>query len=220
MHHTVFTNTRQLTRHGQCSCTPSDIPNDACKHGARCHCRCRLHRKAAGSFGQVPTAQVQKAPGTGPGHEQLVPHLAPPHAATALILQTAATQLDRNDRDLNKTDLITMLARLHGVRIDDAASLLVFQSLTVGELRARIRLSLYSIPLSAPAPAPTSTSAPTPLLLGPMPSATPSYDTTQSLAMPPPSAPPAHVHANGRGANGGGDGGGDDPSEIKHAARM
>lgn len=85
-----------------------------------------------------------------------------------MALDVAARQLDRGDREFTKADLVAIAAKLHGIRIDDAAALFAYQSLSVGELRARIRLTVLTAPLP-PAPLP----APLPPAPAPQPSAPP-----------------------------------------------
>lgn len=93
------------------------------------------------------------------------------HDLTRMALDVAARQLDRGDREFTKADLVAIAAKLHGIRIDDAAALFAYQSLTVGELRARIRLTVLTTPLPAPHPYPAPPHpAPFPM---PQPSAPP-----------------------------------------------
>lgn len=75
-----------------------------------------------------------------------------------MTMDLAARQLERGDRPLTKADLVAILARLHNVQLHDAAALMLYQSLSVGELCARIRLSTL-VPAAQPVLA-TAPSAP------------------------------------------------------------
>lgn len=99
------------------------------------------------------------------------------HASRAWSM--AAAQMERNDREFTKGDLVAIFARLRGLAIDSDATARLFD-LTVPELRASIRLSVLSDRPGGPlGPLAVALAAPlpeAPLLRSPN-SLTPSRDT-------------------------------------------
>lgn len=99
-----------------------------------------------------PRATALPAPPPAAPPPAASPSGAPPSGAVVAAarggggpgaLELAARQLERGGRELTKADLVAVLARLHGAPLDDGAALAVYHALTVPELRARIRISVY-----------------------------------------------------------------------------
>lgn len=99
---------------------------------------------------QLRQQRAALPPPAQPASNALIPFqslcLPPPLPSAGALLDVAARQLERNEKDLTKADLIAILARLLGIRDDDSVTLLQLSTLSAGELRARIRLTVFAEP--------------------------------------------------------------------------